>query len=72
MKNQITQLDKIIIRIMIQNDLNQISYNKNTYSIWKEDEGIYHYKVNSHHIKIFRIEGNKIVINGANYESIKF
>lgn len=63
MKNKITRLDRIIIRIMIQNDLSQIYYNKDTYSIWKEEENIYHYKINYHHIKFFRIEGNKIIIN---------
>ena len=63
MENKITQLDRIIIRIMIQNDLTKIYYGKDTYSIWKEDENIYHYKINYHHIKFFRIEGNKIIIN---------
>ena len=63
MKNQITRLDRIIIKIMIQNDLNKIYYNRDTYSIWKEDENIYHYKINYHHTKFFRIEGNKIIIN---------
>lgn len=63
MKNQITQLDRTIIRIMIQNDLNKIYYGKDTYTIYKEDENIYHYSINYHHIKFFRIEGNKIIVN---------
>ena len=63
MKNKITQLDRIIIRIMIQNDLTKIYYGKDTYSIYKEDENIYHYCINYHHIRFFRIEGNKLIIN---------
>ena len=61
--NQITQLDRIIIRIMIQNDLNKIYYGKDTYSLYKEDGNIYHYSINYHHIKFIRIEGNKIIVN---------
>ena len=63
MKNKITQLDRTIIRIMFQNDLNKIYYGKDIYSIYKEDGNIYHYNINYHHIKFFRIEGNKIIVN---------
>ena len=63
MKNQITQLDKIIIRIMIQNNLNEIYYNKNKYNIRMEEDNIYHYKINNYHIKFFCVEDNKIIIN---------
>ena len=63
MKNKITQLDRTIIRIMIQNDLNKIYYGKDIYSIYKEDENIYCYNINYNYRKFFRIEGNKIIIN---------
>lgn len=60
---KITTLDKVIIRILIQNNLNQIYYDKDTYSIREEEKNIYHFIVNYHHISFFRIENNKIIVN---------
>lgn len=63
MKNKITRLDRIIIRIMLQNNLSQMYYNKDTYNIGKVEKNTYYYKINNLHISFFHIEGNKIIIN---------
>lgn len=63
MKAKITTLDKVIIRILIQNNLEKIYYNKDIYSIREEEKNIYHFHINYNHISFFRIENNKIVIN---------
>lgn len=60
---KITALDKVIIRILIQNNLNQIYYKKDIYSINEEEKNIYHLHINYHHITSFKIENNKIIVN---------